>query len=297
MAELDIAPVVVSEMIIRKGDDKDHVFVVKTAAGVDVNVGSGYTAQLQARNGGAGGSLVIMLSETYGLTMGNGIITMSLLAAQTALLNAGVNADGTPVELDFELEITKVGSPDQVKTIASGVMVIQNKIVGTIPVTGVTLNHPTLALEVGGSDGSLSAVIAPDWATDQTLTWASSDTNVATVSNGTVTPVGAGTCNITATAGTVTATCAVTVDFVEVESVTVSEETLALVVGGATGDLDATVLPVNASDPDVAWTSSDELVATVDTDGVVTAVAAGTATITATAGEQTDTCAVTVTAE
>lgn len=67
---------------------------------------------------------------------------------------------------------------------------------------------------------------------------------------------------------------------------------------GETLELNATVTPANASNQNVTWASSDDGVATVDSNGVVTGVAAGTATITATTvdGGKTDTCAITVTA-
>ena len=60
--------------------------------------------------------------------------------------------------------------------------------------------------------------------------------------------------------------------------------------------LEATVSPDNATDPTVTWETSDAAVATVNENGLILAVAAGTATITATAGEQSATCAVTVAA-
>ena len=81
---------------------------------------------------------------------------------------------------------------------------------GTIP--SVTLDKETLSLTVGGATGSLSATVAPVGAT---VTWKSSDITKATVSNGTVTAVAAGTCTITASITvdgvTYTDTCAVTV--------------------------------------------------------------------------------------
>jgi len=79
---------------------------------------------------------------------------------------------------------------------------------------------------------------------------------------------------------------------IDVESVTLDITEITLVEGDE-ADLKATVLPENATDPTVTWTTSDESVATV-ADGKVTAVAPGTATITAQAGEKTATCAVTV---
>lgn len=78
-----------------------------------------------------------------------------------------------------------------------------------------------------------------------------------------------------------------------VESITLDQAKLALDVG-KTGTLTATVNPANATDKSILWSTSDSAVAVVS-DGVVTAVGPGTATITATAGEQTASCQVTVT--
>lgn len=78
-----------------------------------------------------------------------------------------------------------------------------------------------------------------------------------------------------------------------VDSVTLNQSTLTLTAGGDTATLTATVLPDNATDKTVTWSSDNEAVATV-VDGVVTPVAKGTATITATSGGKSDTCTVTV---
>lgn len=83
---------------------------------------------------------------------------------------------------------------------------------------------------------------------------------------------------------------------IAVTGVTIDQMTLSLVIG-TSGQLVATVAPADAADKSVAWTSSNAAVATVDSNGNVTAVAAGTATITVTTtdGAKTATCAVTVT--
>ena len=80
-----------------------------------------------------------------------------------------------------------------------------------------------------------------------------------------------------------------------VTSVTLGKTELALVIGEADVTLTATVEPAEATDKTVTWTSSNPAVATVDETGKVHAVAAGEATITATAGDKTATCKVTVT--
>ncbi len=164
-------------------------------------------------------------------------------------------------------------------------------------VTDVSLDKTSLDLEVGDSE-TLTATITPSDATNQKVTWTSSNTNVATVDeNGKVTAVGAGTATITATAADGSgefATCEVTVTQISVTGVTLDQTSLTLT-EGETGTLTATVEPSNATDKSVTWTTSDESVATV-ANGVVTAVGAGTATITVKTqdGGFTDTCEVTV---
>lgn len=78
-----------------------------------------------------------------------------------------------------------------------------------VTTTGVTLDQATMSVEVGAT-GTLVATVQPKGATG-TVTWASSNTAIATVANGVVTGVAKGTANIVATVGTYTATCAVTV--------------------------------------------------------------------------------------
>ena len=81
----------------------------------------------------------------------------------------------------------------------------------TVVVESVTLNKTELTLEVGGEE-TLTATVAPDNATDKTVTWSSDNAAVATVENGKVTAVSAGSATITATAGDKSATCTVTVN-------------------------------------------------------------------------------------
>ena len=83
----------------------------------------------------------------------------------------------------------------------------------TVAVTGVTLNQNEAQMTVGGETLTLTATVNPNNATDQSVSWSTSDANVATVENGVVTAVAAGTATITVTTtdGYFTATCAVTV--------------------------------------------------------------------------------------
>lgn len=79
-----------------------------------------------------------------------------------------------------------------------------------VPCTGVSLNTDTISFDSLSDTETLTATLTPANTTD-TLTWASSNTNVATVLNGVVTPVGLGSATITATCGNQTATATVTV--------------------------------------------------------------------------------------
>ncbi|MBO4665758.1 MAG: Ig domain-containing protein, partial [Paludibacteraceae bacterium] len=88
-------------------------------------------------------------------------------------------------------------------------------------VTGVTLNQNEAQMTVGGETLTLTATVNPDNATDQSVSWSTSDANVATVENGVVTAVAAGnaTITVTTTDGSFTATCAVTVTAPEPQGV------------------------------------------------------------------------------
>ena len=168
-----------------------------------------------------------------------------------------------------------------------------------VPVESVSLHKTSLELTEGGT-ARLTATILPDIATNKNVTWSTSDASIATVTDGVVTAVAPGTATITVTTedGGKTATCAVTVAAatVPVTGVTLNKTSTSLYVGD-TETLTATVAPDNATNKAVTWTSSDSTVATVDQNGVVTALARGTAVITATAADGSGanaTCTVTV---
>lgn len=166
-----------------------------------------------------------------------------------------------------------------------------------IPAESVTIDKTTLDLEVEGT-AALKATVTPADSTDNVV-WSSSNEDIAKVDQtGKVTAVAVGTADITATAGEKTATCKVTVTAKTIAITEVILDKTATVEEGATVQLTATVKPDDATeDKTVTWKSSDETIATVDSTGKVTGVKAGKATITATAGEKSAECAVTVTAK
>ena len=165
-----------------------------------------------------------------------------------------------------------------------------------VHVDGVTLNHDKLSLTEGQTE-TLIATITPSDAANKNLSWKSSNTSVAKVdATGKVTAVKVGTATITVTTedGGKTATCEVTV-IAPASGVSLNKSSLELI-EGASETLVATITPANASNKNVSWKSSNTSVATVDVTGKVSAVKAGTATITVTTedGGKTATCEVTV---
>lgn len=156
-------------------------------------------------------------------------------------------------------------------------------VTAAVPVTGVSLNKTSTTLLLGGTE-TLTAAVAPLDATNKNVTWTSADGTKVSVENGVITALaltGVSPVNITVTTedGGFSATCAVTVNPVPVASVSL-DKTSATLVAGKTLTLSETVLPDNATDKSVTWESDDTDVATVTDAGFVTAVAAGTATIT-----------------
>ncbi|MBR5729780.1 MAG: Ig-like domain-containing protein [Prevotella sp.] len=164
--------------------------------------------------------------------------------------------------------------------------------------TGVNISESSLKLKIR-EKAILAANTLPLETSDGMITWSTDDELVATVDyNGGVRGVGTGTCTIKATTvdGGYTATCEVTVTQ-PVEALTLEKHELNLS-AGETGKLYAQIVPVNADDKAVVWSSSDDEVAMVDANGVVTAVKGGEAWIKVVSEdnmEAKDSCKVTIT--
>ena len=172
--------------------------------------------------------------------------------------------------------------------------------VSAVPVATVTVAPATLPLTVGQT-GTLTATTrdaANNILTGRAVTWSSSNTNVATVANGTVTAVAPGTATITATSEGKSGTATVTVTAVPVASVTVSPTTASLTTG-QTQQITATPRDVagNAlAGRTVTWQTGNAAVATVTQAGLITAAGPGNTTVTATSEGKTGTVTVTVAA-
>lgn len=186
-------------------------------------------------------------------------------------------ADGKVTALKSGKATITVKTDDGGKT-ASCEVTVNPKV---YPVASVSLDRKSATL-VEGEELTLTATINPENASNKNVTWTSSDSSVASVTDGKVTALKAGSATITVKTedGGKTATCNVTVSpkVYPVESVSL-DRTSATLVEGEVLTLTATVNPENASNKNVIWTSSDSSVASV-VDGKVTALKAGQATIT-----------------
>lgn len=165
-------------------------------------------------------------------------------------------------------------------------------VTATRPVESISLNYSEWTF-TDWNEKPLHVNFVPTNATNRNVTWKSDNESVATVSkSGVVTPVSNGTADITATTedGGKTATCQVTVEIPELTlSLDKSELTLT-----QTEEQQKLTATVSDTEEKVTWLSSDPFVATVTRDGTVTAIANGTATITASAGDKTVSCTVEV---
>ncbi|MDL2310195.1 Ig-like domain-containing protein [Parabacteroides sp. OttesenSCG-928-B22] len=210
---------------------------------------------------------------------------------------ATVDANGKVTAAGVGTATITVTTEDAAKT-ATCLVTVTAK---AVAVTGVKLNKTSLSLVEGASE-TLTATVAPENATNKKVTWKSSDLSIAIIdSDGHIAALKPGVIAITATTedGGKTATCAVTVTSkaIAVTGVSLNKTSLSLVVGESE-TLTPTVAPADADNKKVSWKSNNTSVATVDNNGNVTALKAGSATITATTedGGKTATCAVTVTA-
>ena len=168
------------------------------------------------------------------------------------------------------------------------------------PVTSITLSRTELLLSVGTTH-TLTATVRPSNATNKSVMWTSSDTSVASVGvGGTVSAVASGSCTIICSAkdgSGVYAECQVTVTTdILVTSITLDESAIELRIGGSQ-TLTATVLPADATNKSLTWSSNDTSVASVNDSGMMTAHTQGTCTITCRAKDGSSvkaTCAVVV---
>ena len=160
-----------------------------------------------------------------------------------------------------------------------------------IKVQSINFNISSYKITDTAQSPLFKPIISPSNATQKGVTWSSSDTNVATVNaNGTVSPVGNGTCKIIATTidGTnLSASIDLTVD-IKAKSISFSSTSYKITDKAQTPSFTPKILPENTANKNVTWKSSNTSIATVSSSGVIKAVSNGTCKITATTTDGTN---------
>lgn len=220
------------------------------------------------------------------------------VSASGNLFTLSLKADPAVIKGDYTLSFSEIrysdasGAETAIPDAAVGLKVV-------IPAISVSITPSPVNILVG-DELKLTAAVLPSDAS-QAVAWSSSDPSKVTVSeDGTVTGIAAGSATITAATvdGTdLSAGCRVTVSPVLVSSIIISHANLAMH-PGETEALTVTVLPDNAGNRAVEWSTSNASVVTVSPEGVVEAKSVGTAVVTAAATDGsgvTATCAIAVT--
>lgn len=222
------------------------------------------------------------------ITLNRTEMTLNMGASET--LYATISPEGASKEVTWSSTKESVARVDQtgkVTAIKDGTTKIQAKagdktatcsVTVVIPPEKISISESSITLEEGQGT-QLTSTVEPDEAS-QYLIWESSDNNVATVENGWVDAVKAGTCTVTARVGNLSASCEVTVTekYIYVNGITLNKNSTELI-KGESETLVATVKPENATDKTVIWSSADESIASVDQNGKITANKGGQTTV------------------
>lgn len=270
---------------------------------------AGTTTVYASGVGGASASCVITVKDipVSGINIdfiGSGIDgdNLSMYAGDTKLIKVNITpSNATDKTLSWEssspsivsvnpigeVKALSVGEADITVTAVSGASAILHVIVLPTAPSSITLNKAEAMLKATETM-QLEATVSPEATTDKTVTWTTSDPAVATVDgNGVVTAVAVGKATITATTTNgLKAICAITVAETPASRVVIDKEAL-----GLTGDnlemrvgdiktIKVTIEPETTTDKSVSFTSSSPEIATVEADGMITAIALGETTIT-----------------
>ena len=261
---------------------------VITASAVD---GSGVTATCNVTVNGVPVTSVALNRTTASLKVGENVaLTASVLPANAS--------DKSIVWSSSDEAIATVDETGNVTAIAIGSATIKASSVSNpefsgecritvvpTPVAGITLSQSSVSIKVGGSV-KIGATVSPESATNKAIVWSVANPEIASVDeNGVVIGLSLGTTNLTVTAaddGGASATCVVNVIPTPAESISIETPERTSFKAGETIQLNATILPENATDKTTTWVSSNPGIISIDSKGLATAVSVGEATITAT---------------
>lgn len=223
--------------------------------------------------------------ESYALSAAISPIEATDKSISWSSSDAGIVA----VDANGNIKAVKVGEATITATAndGSGVSAICHVAVVPTPVENLVLSYSGAPTLKSGETLSITATIEPDDATDKTVTWTSSNESVAAVSNGVVIAQSVGEAVITAKAGDVSRTVNITVVPTLIESIMFSNTGVNLEVG-QTHQMYAYIAPDSSTNKNLAWSSNNTSVMTVDGNGLITAVALGEAEVKATTTDGTN---------
>ncbi len=201
-------------------------------------------------------------------------------ATDKTVIWATSNNDVVLVDGNGKITAANVGTATITATTGNGKLSAICEVTVGISISTLTLDKTDLIL-IKGTEETLTVTIdPPDTTENKTVEWISSKPTVAAVdSTGRITAIEGGTAVITAQVGSHVDECVVTV-IVPATGISLDKSAFTLT-KGTQGNLAATITPEDATDKAVEWTSSDESIATVDSDGKITALSVGAAVITA----------------
>ena len=257
--------------------------------GGDTTSNSGVTEKKEGIELSVGTRMTIGVGETKQIQA----INMKNNAQMTNVV--WTSEDPTVATVDYNGNVTGVADGETTITAASidGKYKASCKVSVSSVLIGMNFESASIEMEKG-SKTTLNLILNPANLEGVQLTWMTGDPKVATVDNGVVTAVGNGSTSIIVSAETgLNAVCTINV-VTNVTGITLDSNKLSLR-KGESQQLTVTLLPEGASDPGLEWTSSNPSVATVNSQGVVKAIAGGSTVITAkTPNGKLATCSVTV---
>ena len=282
-----------------KWESSNHKVATVTESGLVTAVGVGKctitisaggksaTCQVTVRKAPVAVGRVVLEKTTLDLEKGQSATLVARVEPEDASeeIIRWSTSDATVAAVDEHGVVTALGGGSATIIAEAGGHEAECIVTVTVPVQSIAIVPSSMAL-LPGQTATLEVTVLPDDATDKTVEWGSEGIQVAFVDQeGKVTANGEGTTKIIATVGDKTASCSVTVGkkTVAAESVSLDRNTLSIEVGESE-TLTATVLPVDATNKEVYWASTNGAIADVDDYGTVTAKSAGSVTITATTG-------------
>lgn len=243
------------------------------------------------------GDFILSLDKTSAVMNKGDLITLKPIFTPSTIENQKVTWESS------NAQVAKVDEDGKVTAVEEGTATITVKseanqertakceitVKGKIDVESVAIDVKSKELYIGDKI-KLNATVTPTDATDKTVKWESSDATIADVdSTGTVTAKAKGVATIVVTTndGDKKDTSTITVKekeedtTIKVESISINKTKVDMQIGDTTS-LVVTFTPTNATNKNVTWKMADESIATVDRNGIITAVKEGKTTLTVT---------------